>query len=267
MGDADNRRPGLRSHFEVNFVPDHVAALHSCNLEAKSSSAPMILPTILAHRGNLDGPDHRRENTVESYHEALRSGFGLEIDVRREAGGVFYISHDPTANRSDLALKHFEPQFRTYRNSMIAINVKELCYEAELAQLIVDGAFGDQPFLIDCELLEPDTPGRTQRMIRSTPGFSGVRLASRLSDRNEPLQQALAISAEIVWADEFDGFWLTAEHVRAVQRAGRRFHVISPELHGFSEDQRLCRWADFKKWGVDAVCTDFAAEARKYFHG
>lgn len=226
---------------------------------------PLPKPIILAHRGDLRGPDRATENTVDAYSEALEAGFCLEIDVRREPSGTFYISHDPVPARPGLALDLFEPHFRAHPGRTVAVNVKELGYEPALAELVLTGTFGNDAFLFDFELLEPVMPGRAQRLIRSIPTCAGVRLASRLSDRDEPLEQALAIPGEVVWADEFDAFWLTEEHVRAVHQAKRLFFVVSPELHGFPKTACLRRWADLKSWGVDGICTDFALEARAFF--
>ena len=117
------------------------------------------------------------------------------------------------------------------------------------------------------ELLEPQTPGAAQRKIKSLPGGAGIRVASRLSDRAELLTQCLAIPAEIVWADEFDSLWLTRAHVEAVHAAGRKFFAISPELHGFDEAARLRRWGEFRSWGVDGLCTDYALSAAQFFLG
>jgi glycerophosphoryl diester phosphodiesterase len=220
---------------------------------------------ILAHRANLSGPDPKTENSLESIGAALAQGFGLETDLRRDFTGRFYIAHDPQPWRPETALPAFTKLFQKYAQQTIAMNVKELGYEEQLIALYHEGALGPRSFYFDFELLEPATPGHAQRIIRSLPGGESVRLASRLSDRNEPVAQTLAIPGEIVWADEFDSLWLTAEDVRAIRAAGRQVYVISPELHGFSEKDRLARWADFKNWGVDGLCTDYALSAREYF--
>lgn len=222
-------------------------------------------PLVLAHRGNLHGPDSRSENTFEAYRAALEAGFGLEIDVRRSAAGEFYISHDPLADGRGLSLDRFEALFRAHPECMIAVNVKELGYESALAQLAAGGTFGRRAFLFDFELLEPRHPGRAQRLIRAMPGLAGVALASRLSDRHEPLAQTLAIPGEFTWGDEFDSAWLTREHVAAVRQAGRRFCAVSPELHGAATPARLGRWTEMKTWSLDAICTDFSFEARAFF--
>ena len=90
-------------------------------------------------------------------------------------------------------------------------------------------------------------------------------MASRLSDRGESLSQCLSIPADIVWADEFDSLWLAHAEIQAVQQAGRQLYAISPELHGFSKEDRLNRWAQFKAWKIDGLCTDYALEARDFF--
>jgi hypothetical protein len=41
--------------------------------------------------------------------------------------------------------------------------------------------------------------------------------------------------------------------------------MISPEIHGFDIATMRRRWQDFKDWGVDGVCTDFALEAKEFF--
>ena len=90
-------------------------------------------------------------------------------------------------------------------------------------------------------------------------------LAARISDRGESLEQALSIPAGVVWADEFDSLWLRQEHVHTVQKGEKLFYVISPELHGFDHETRYKRWADFKSWGIDGICTDYPSEAKLFW--
>jgi glycerophosphoryl diester phosphodiesterase len=220
---------------------------------------------ILAHRANLAGPEPAKENSVEACRAALERGFGLEIDLRRDRTGAFYISHDPAPRMEGTDLAAYRALFQSHPDLPIAVNVKELGYEEELIRLQREGAFGRADFYFDFELLEPVSPGRAQRRLASLPGGRAVRVASRLSDRNEPLAQCLAIESYAVWADEFDSLWLTGAEIKAIHAAGRRVYAISPELHGFTRMERLERWARFRDWGVDGVCTDYALEARDFF--
>lgn len=220
---------------------------------------------ILAHRANLHGPDHATENSLDACAAALAQGFGLEIDVRRDPSNRFYISHDPARWTQANALETYASVFAAARQQRIAVNAKELGYLRELAELIETRVFGPRALLFDFELLEPATPGASQRAIRAIASGTAVPLASRLSDRGEPVAQCLGIPGEVAWADEFDRFWLTRAEVEALRVAGREVVVISPELHGFDHAARRRRWADFKTWGVDCICTDFPIEAREFF--
>lgn len=180
--------------------------------------------------------------------------------------GGYYISHDPVPLSPETALDNYLAVLRCYPKAVIAVNVKELFPPRDLIELNRASAFAPGSFYFDFELLEPATPGRSQRAIRAESGGEGVPLAARISDRNEPLAQCLSIPAETVWADEFDGDWLTSEHIDALRSAGRRVYVVSPELHGRGDAARRKRWVDFKAWGVDGICTDFSNEADRYFN-
>ena len=220
---------------------------------------------ILAHRANIEGPNHSSENSLSACDKAIRAGFGLEIDLRKNRQGSFYISHDPGARTPENDLRAYQEIWEVNPALPMAVNVKELGYETDLIRLQEEGAFGKRDFYFDFELLEKETPGKNQRLLAGLPGGSSTRVASRLSDRGETLEQCLALPSYAVWADEFDSLWLTEAEIMAVKAAGRKLYVISPELHGFTREERLRRWADFAAWGIDGVCTDYALEARDFF--
>jgi|15BtaG_2_1085339.scaffolds.fasta_scaffold00145_11 hypothetical protein len=48
---------------------------------------------IISHRGNLDGPNPERENTLKYIDEALSHGYDAEIDLRVKHG-ILYLGHD-----------------------------------------------------------------------------------------------------------------------------------------------------------------------------
>ena len=222
---------------------------------------------ILAHRANVHGPKPAQENSLTATRRALEMGFGIETDLRRDARGRFYIAHDPQPWSEVNDFKQFAALFREFPECVIAMNVKELGYEEDLIKLQNSGDLGKKTFYFDFELLEPKTPGSAQRRIRGLQGGGQTVIASRLSDRSEPMEQCLSIPAQIVWADEFDSLWLERKAVEQIHASGRKFYAISPELHGFSEAERLRRWREFKDWGVDGLCTDYALSAREFFLG
>ena len=212
--------------------------------------------TILAHRGNIDGPC-ADENALSSMRVALERGWGIETDIRHEGRGRFYISHDRRPVPEGRSADAFCSLFRQFPEATIALNVKELGAERQLLGYLARQQVIDQVFLFDMELIE-DVPGTTARTLRCC--HPTVRLAARASDRGEPVDQALRITdASICWIDEFDSAWCTAADVQRLQAAGRTVYAVSPDLHRHSLRDTRDRWDDFIRWGVDGVCTDYPA--------
>ncbi len=208
---------------------------------------------VIAHRANLNGAEPQFENTLERTRECIARGWSVETDIRRDAAGRFYVSHDRAewSDANDAAA--FCALWRHARIP-IALNVKELAYEAELIAFLRAQDVLSHVFLFDMELLE-STAGETARRFRSLD--ANVRLGARVSDRNEPIAQALAIHCtEIVWLDEFDSAWAVASDVRLLHAHGRLVYAVSPELHGASSSVMRRRWTQLIAWGVDGICTD-----------
>jgi len=49
---------------------------------------------LIAHRGNTNGVNPEKENTVAYIEEALRQGYHCEIDICKFDGEQFYLGHD-----------------------------------------------------------------------------------------------------------------------------------------------------------------------------
>jgi glycerophosphoryl diester phosphodiesterase len=217
---------------------------------------------ILAHRANVAGPDPATENSLGAFRAALSRGWGLEIDVRHVDAGGLYISHDARedvrAGRGIGAAEEYFAAIRQHPRATIAVNIKETGREAELlSELSRHGVLG-QCFLFDMELVEARR-GETARVFRNLHG--SVALAARVSDRNEPVDGALAdIQAAVVWLDEFDGPWCSESDVRRLKAAGKTVYAVSPDLHGGTLAQAQRRWTDFFNWNVDGICTDYPAD-------
>jgi glycerophosphoryl diester phosphodiesterase len=210
---------------------------------------------VLAHRGNVRGPERGRENSLALIDEALSLGFGLETDVRHASGHGFYVSHDPAVPGGGALLRAHAELWRRHPQAMVALNVKELGQEAALVAELRAMGVAQQLFLFDMELIEPRA-GETARLYRRLD--PAVALAARVSDRCEPPERALGIEvAGVAWLDEFDGPWATGDTVRTLKDAGKTVYAVSPELHGRSLDDARTRWRDYARWGVDGICTDW----------
>ena len=212
---------------------------------------------ILSHRGNLVGPSAAAENRLPAVRAALDCGWGVETDIRRAADGRFYISHDALPSAHETPAEDFFALFRAYRDATVALNIKELGSEEELIELLDHEDVTSQTFLFDMELLEREA-GHTARMFRHL--HPTIRIAARISDRAESIEQALAIDvASVIWLDEFDGPCFTEADIRLLKDAGRSVFAVSPDLHGKPAADCRRRWLEFIRWGVDGICTDYPA--------
>lgn len=218
---------------------------------------------ILAHRGYRHGSDPTRENKLQAIGESLDLGWGVETDIRRSQGGGFYISHDVAPLSPENDATPFLEAIRTRARAPVALNVKELGYEAELIELLKRNQVLDRVFLFDMELIE-GIAGSTARAFHRCD--SSVNLAARISDRSESVEQALAISeSNTIWADEFDRLWLTKKIIDRLKAARKKVFAISPEIHGFSNQAVQGRWRSFGTWAVDGICTDYPEQAARFF--
>lgn len=213
---------------------------------------------VLAHRANYEGVNKLEENSLDACRLCLEHGWGIETDIRRTSNGSFYISHDAAEWDDGNHADRFCELWRQYPHSTIALNVKELGYEADLLEYLIRQNVVSQLFLFDMELLEPH-PGQTARLFRQLD--PKIRLAARVSDRNEPIEQALSVGpTDIIWVDEFDYLWVREADIHRLKSASKTIYAISPEIHGFTLNQMYQRWRQFYAWGVDGICTDYAAE-------
>ena len=219
---------------------------------------------ILAHRGLCRGPDPSRENRLDTMREALGEGFGLETDIRFSRGRA-YISHDPLIDGGGASADgSAHAALWAGATQPIALNFKEPGTEIRMVEFLRRNGVVDNVCMFDMELVE-QVPGATAIML--IDALPDLRLASRASDRGEPLERALELPGNVVWMDEFEKPWIRRGHVDAVHASGRLAWMVLPDLHGRGRDDMLVRLAAFAEWGVDAVCTDWAFEARRFLEG
>lgn len=190
--------------------------------------------TIIAHRGWWRG-NHRQQNSPEAIAAALSRGWGVEFDVW--ASGA--VGHDePYLDWSEV-----RPALLAGSGPLLW-DLKEMIRQTCGSFLAMAWKFTmpERSWLLDHELVDADMPSRL-------PQF---RYLARASDRDEPLDRALAQPwAAGIWLDTFTTPWVTPAVLQRCRDAGKTPFIVSPELHGQPID--LAQWAS---WGDAAVCTD-----------
>jgi hypothetical protein len=52
------------------------------------------MKTLIAHRGNMNGPNHIEENSPEYIDKAILNGFDVEVDIWAKGPEKIYLGHD-----------------------------------------------------------------------------------------------------------------------------------------------------------------------------
>jgi len=216
-------------------------------LLAHQENSTVSSPVLISHRG-LWFPDHSAENTEAAFAAACAGGFGVELDVRQDSlwCGRLVVSHDSPRTDCDSHLHLADAlAFLAKSNcSVVAVNVKEEGYEAELIAAVDEAGLLHRAFFFD------QSSESSQRLITSSR--QPVRVLARASDRDEPLDRALASPAWGVWMDQFDTDWFAEDVIAQVHAAGKTAWIVSPELHGRTLDLGAAeRWLT-----ADGICTD-----------
>jgi glycerophosphoryl diester phosphodiesterase len=209
---------------------------------------------ILAHRGNVNGSNHSTENTVAVCEESVKLGFGLELDVRTY-NEKLYAKHDPIESEKEQLWDEIVSVIKYYPELPIAINIKEADCECSLIKSISE-LDKCNIFLFDLELVvgleKYDSLASLYRNLDPN-----LEVAIRVSDRKETLERAISSKSTVVWLDEFDKFWVSAESVHTLNQAGKTIYAVAPDLHGYSAQVSMNRCREFIEWGITGICTDY----------
>ena len=206
---------------------------------------------LLAHRGLWTEPGER--NTPAAFDAALRLGFGLETDVRDQAGELV-ISHDVPVTPC-LRLRELLARWRQGPpGTRLALNVKADGLKERLRELLSAEETGR------CFVFDMSVPETLQYRRQ------GTRFFTRQSEF-EP-EPVLYREAAGVWLDMFTSDWARPEALRAHLDAGKEVALVSPELH---RRDPLPFWTALRAAGLGAepglmLCTDLPREADRFFH-
>jgi hypothetical protein len=191
----------------------------------------MNIPLRIAHR----------VNTIEGLRATPRE-FGVEMDLHAY-GDRLVVHHDAMTDALD-----FDRWLDAYAHAFVILNIKEEGIEARVRETVL--ARGIERFV----LLDLSVPALV-KMVRT----GERRVAVRVS-KYEAVAGALALRglAEWIWLDVFEPeLPVSAAEYRALQAAGFRICLVSPELHGrdVSEIADLQRRLEADGLTADAVCS------------
>lgn len=190
---------------------------------------------------------------MDALERALRSGYGVETDVR-DAAGVLVIAHDPPVGLVPRATELLSLA-RTHGTHLpLALNLKADGLRSRLLELLKDQP-GQNYFCFD--MSAPETLACHR---------DGLRFFTRESEiESAPV---LYRQSAGVWMDMFESDWIQPSDLLRHLESGKEVALVSPELHN---RPHLAFWQRLRDAGLASeqrlmLCTDFPAAADSFFH-
>jgi len=183
---------------------------------------------------------HRR-NTIKEL-LATDSKYGVEVDIR-SYGKKLIMHHEPLIKGED-----FNEWLTEYNHGTLILNVKEEGLESRLIKLMKEQGIDDYFFL-----------DQSFPFLVKWSNLGEKRCAVRISEY-ESIETALTLARKVnwVWVDCFTQFSLAQQDAEALNEAGFKICLVSPELQGRDAKKEIPLLADeLKKRNIfaDAVCT------------
>lgn len=208
---------------------------------------------ILAHRGYW--LNQSEQNKEVAFVRALKSGFGIETDIR-DLNGEIVVSHDlPRIDQDGLmTLEDLLYLYESIGNKLpLALNIKADGMQEKITEKI-NSIESENVFLFDMSI--PDLLVTRNK---------GLNFLTRYSDLEHSLE--LLSDSCGVWVDELLEEWVTESFFDLKGLGNKALFFVSPELH--RRDYRG-RWGDMSGWNVVRsrnvyLCTDMPTKAVNCF--
>jgi hypothetical protein len=206
---------------------------------------------ILAHRGLWTSCGQK--NSFFAIQKAFQEGFGIETDIR-DYKGKLVISHDIGSTSSTCLEDVLDLYKHSAYKGMLALNVKADGIQEEALKLLEKYCI-ERYFFFDMSVPEMVVYWKKE-----------LHFFSRHSDIESP--PTMYEYADGVWMDSFfSEKWFTVETLNNHLKNGKKVGLISPEIHGYSEDKM---WEELKANGMQFkdnifLCTDKPMTAKEFF--
>lgn len=209
---------------------------------------------IVAHRGLWNIVEEK--NSFNSFSQAIKGGFGIEIDVR-DLNGTLVVSHDPPVTGVSYSFESVL-EFYNYMGSQseIAINIKSDGI-AQFLHALLKKYNIENYYCFDMSV--PDTLDYRKRDLKYLVRVSEFESITLLSKESSG-----------VWLDSFNSFDLQKPILEKLLKDKIKVVIVSEELHHRDKQAQWNYLADiFKNTSLNtqiSICTDFPNEAHKVFN-
>lgn len=219
---------------------------------------------IIAHRGRW-GEDVKNQNTEGAVFEALRLGFGVELDLRMSSLGELGTGHD-VYQRFDFHQFNKWHVTLNAKSYYLALHVKEKGMVNEIFSMLHSVIRTGVP--LDYLIFGIEEEEYDEYVAR----FGADKIAYELyaRDTDKLLEKACTGDHKTIWLAEIDRNWFTDEEFQRLEASGKELILVTPEVVrsdcGKWSERVLSLMTDVF---VQGVCTDlplFFADYEKKFN-
>ena len=205
---------------------------------------------IISHRGYWLAD--KEKNTDVAFKRSFALGFGTETDVR-DFDSKLVISHDVAVGGEILFNDFLEMAASANASSQLtlAINIKSDGLAVDIARAIAEFP------TLDCFVFDMSVPDMNGYFSLDIPVFTRMSEVER--------QPVWLEKSSGIWLDSFAFAWFNAYDVADLLEKEKRVCVVSPELHGRSEDEIWPLLQSLSSFNNLILCTDKPEKASKYF--
>lgn len=204
---------------------------------------------ILAHRGFWKSSSEK--NSRKAFVRAFEGGYGVETDLRDQAGRVV-IAHDLPLGETLFTFDEFlELYLEMNSPGTLALNIKADGLQNEIRRSLLH--YGVKNYFV-FDMAVPDALGYLK---------VGLTAFTRHSEYESP--PSFYEESSGVWIDSFNSDWIGKEVIDAHVAAGKSVALVSPELHGREHKMVWKSW-NLTNHSQALLCTDYPDEADAVFN-
>ena len=193
---------------------------------------------IIVHRASTD----TCENCIEGIKNYIKSGFGVELDLREKNNSV-YMSHDEMESGA-----MFEDACRLCSgvSNMLALHIKEIKIVPKVLEFL-------EKFSIK------------NYFMYNTEGYDLTKFSNQIISAYYASDRPEKVNEKILWCDEYKTKWYDKEIIGSLNNKQKILYAVSIELfEDCTMEEIFQEWKRLIKFGFDGICTNYPNELKEF---
>ena len=193
---------------------------------------------IIVHRATTNSC----ENCIEGIKVHIKSGFGVELDLREKNNSV-YMSHDEME-----VCELFEDACRLCSNvpAMLALHIKEIKVVPKVLKFL-------EKFSIK------------NYFMFNTEGEDVTKFSNQINSAFYATDKPEKVTEKLLWCDEYTTKWFDKEIITSLKNKQKILYAVSIEVFkNCTREEMSQEWKRLIKFDFDGICTKYPNELNEF---